>query len=185
MISRFSYWVNGKLYLSLGSQRWSKTLLELKGPTFKFDEKSNFKEIARDYEPTSEEIFNEVDDAFEKGLIGVDSMKSDEITFAGDGEPLVYLDTLLESASLIKESRHGVPLRVLTSGLVSSSNSEDVATSLKQAGIKHVSVALIADNPKSYHDLVKPTNGASFNDVCSFISIGVEAGTNNTFIFNS
>jgi hypothetical protein len=32
-----------------------------------------------------------------------------------------------------------------------------------------VSVALISDNPKQYQDIVNPTNGAGFGDVCNFI----------------
>ena len=175
MQRQIGYWLKGKLYLSVTAQKWSKNaLIDLRGPSFQMPKDSGFRRT--DYEPSVEEMVNEVENAFEKGLIEVDSMKSDEITFAGAGEPLIRLDDITEAATIIKESRHGVPLRVMTSGLILSKNAFDVATSLKQSGIKHLSVALMTDNPKLYQELVNPTNGASFNDVLSFVAVGVEAG---------
>jgi TatD family-associated radical SAM protein len=174
-----SYWLNGKLYLSVTKKLWSKAFVELKGPSFSFPKESGFSHLPNDKEPSAKQIFDVVQDAFDQNRITVDSMKADEITFAGYGEPLAKLDVITDAAKMIKESRHGVPLRVLTSGLVPAKNASNVISKLKQSGIKHLSVALMADNPKKYKEIVQPSNGCSFNDVCAFISTSVEAGNVN------
>jgi MoaA/NifB/PqqE/SkfB family radical SAM enzyme len=53
-------------------------------------------------------------------------MESEEITFAGMGEPLLRLNTLSNAAILIKDKRHGVPLRVKTNGLILAKDSSKV-----------------------------------------------------------
>jgi TatD family-associated radical SAM protein len=171
-----SYWLNGKLYLSVTNKLWCKPLLELKGSSFSFPKDSGFSLLPDGKEPSAKEIFEVVQDAFDQNRITVDSMKADEITFAGYGEPLARLDVITDSAKTVKESRHGVPLRVITSGLVPAKNASEVVSKLKQSGIKHLSVYLMADNPKKYKDIVQPANGCSFNDVCAFISTSVESG---------
>ena len=40
------------------------------------------------------------------------------ITFAGDGEPLLALETLVETVELLRVRRNGLPMRIVTSGLV-------------------------------------------------------------------
>lgn len=54
-------------------------------------------------------------------------------------------------------------------GLIFCANFQQVARLLKSSGIKQISVALISDNPKQYQDIVQPTNGLGFGDVCNFI----------------
>ncbi len=112
-------------------------------------------------------------------------MTSDEITFAGYGEPLLRLDCIGEVVRTIRDSRHGTRFRVKTNGLILTRDCNLVAQTLIESGLKHVSIALMADNPKLYHDIVKPTNGAGFGDVCSFTIACVEAGLflSNGFVF--
>lgn len=42
--------------------------------------------------------------------------------------------------------------------------------------MKLISIGLNADNPKLYNDIMKPTGGAAFGDVCSFVIACVEVG---------
>jgi TatD family-associated radical SAM protein len=175
-MKNISYWFNKKLYLTVTAQRWTKhSLLQLKGPSFHLPKEAEWVTTS-DYEPTAEELVKEVDDAFSKELIGVNSMKSDEITFGGIGDPLCRLDSITEAARTIKESRHGVPLRLMTFGLVPPPRVTEVVASLKESGIKNISVSLLADNPMVYNDLVGPTQGRAFTDVLNFITIAAENG---------
>jgi len=106
-------------------------------------------------------------------------MDSDEITFAGVGEPLLRMGVLTEAAMLIKEKRHGAQLRVKTNGLILSKDCDQVAKVLKSAGIESVSICLGSDNPTQYADLLRP-QGVGFGDMCSFVIACVESGLDVT-----
>eukprot|EP01036_Dinobryon_divergens_P034204 gene34204-44187_t len=138
-----------------------------KGPSFIMPSDSLFKPLFR--EPTAHEVVEEIDNAFNSGKIHITSMNSDEITFAGLGEPLLRLDTLADAAKLIKQKRHGVPLRLKTNGLVPSKFCDKTAEVLKDAGIDMISVSLLADNANDYNKIMNPQNSATFADVCSFV----------------
>lgn len=118
MIPGLSYWIRNKLYISLTNECISLSPISLRGPSFVMPNDSLFQPLFR--EPTAHEVVEEIDNAFNSGKINITSMDSDEITFAGLGEPLLRLDTLAEAAKLIKQKRHGVPLRLKTNGLVPS-----------------------------------------------------------------
>ena len=47
---------------------------------------------------------------------------------------------------------------------------------LKDAGIDMVSISLLSDNASDYNRIMKPQNGATFADVCSFIISCAEKG---------
>jgi len=123
-----TYFLKNKLYVALTNKCISASPLQLRGPSFVLPPNANFHLL--DEEPSSQDVFRAVDDAFEQGLIGVSSMDSDEITFAGVGEPLLRLDTLTEAATLILEQRHGAQLRLKTSGLILSRDCAKVSTQL-------------------------------------------------------
>ena len=117
-----------------------------------------------------------VDEAFDQGRITVLDMDSAPITFAGYGEPLLRPEVIYDTAQSIKEGRHGVPLRLETNGLVSLTQSLDVASRLKDSGIDHISIGLHAENPSQYQKLVQPLDKKGFGEVCSFVMACVEAG---------
>lgn len=124
-----TYFLKNKLYVALTNKCISVSPLGLRGPSFVLPPSANFHLLEE--EPSSHDIFKAVDDAFEQGLIGVSSMDSDEISFAGIGEPLLRLDTLTDAATLILEQRHGAQLRVKTSGLILSKDSAKVKYSIR------------------------------------------------------
>eukprot|EP01040_Poterioochromonas_malhamensis_P019587 gene19587-23173_t len=125
MTHKFSYWLSGKLYLNVTNRLVCKSPIALRGPSFQMPNSSGFAPLRDGFEPSAEEIFHEVDSLVSAGKVNVDSMRADPVTFAGDGEPLLRLNTICDAAGLIKESRHGLPLRLRTSGLVRGSDVED------------------------------------------------------------
>lgn len=111
-----TYVLRNKLYIALTNQCISASPLQLRGPSFQLPASANFHPL--EVEPTSGDVFQAVDNAFEDGLIEVSSMGSDEVTFAGIGEPLLRLDTMCQASEQILEHRHGAQLRVKTNGLI-------------------------------------------------------------------
>lgn len=116
-----SYWLKGKLYLALTNElNCGRSLLSIKGPSFQLPLESSFEKLPENSEPNLQQIFDIVDQAFEENKINVTSMDSDEITFAGFGDPLLRVNTLQQAIESIREKRHGVPFRVKTFGLFDS-----------------------------------------------------------------
>lgn len=171
-----SYWLRNKLYLSVTNRTTCIATPLLRGPSFSLPPDSGFELLPNGYEPSSDDLVKVVEDAFSVGQIGVDSMSSDDITFAGFGEPLLRLDCIEEVVRTVRDRRHGTRFRVKTNGLIKPADSEVVARALKDCGVKMVSIALIADNPKQYQEIAQPMNGRGFGDVCSFTIACVEAG---------
>ena len=126
MMKGVSYYLKGRLYLGLTNQCNSNTFMSLRGPSFKMPIESNFYPLSPNFEPNGIDIFNIVNEAFDDNKISVSSMDSDEITFAGLGEPLLRLNTLIEASKLILEKRHGAKLRVKTNGLILSKDCVNV-----------------------------------------------------------
>ncbi|CAM9160792.1 unnamed protein product [Ectocarpus fasciculatus] len=175
-----SYWLNGNLYVSVTNRVISASPVLLRGPSFVMPPESGFCKLEKggdeSVEPSIEEICEAVDHAFETGKVAVSSMDSEPVTFAGYGEPLLRLDCICDAVERIKEHRHGASVRVKTSGLILSSEGGMVANKLKEAGIERVSVSLVSDNPQQFQDIMQPSNGAKFGDVCSFIISCAEVG---------
>ncbi|RYG95759.1 radical SAM protein [archaeon] len=173
-IKGLTYWLNNRLYVAVTNKTNSMSPLAVRGPSFFLPASSGFE--ALEDEPDAVDIKHAVDLAFDQGKVGVTSMGSDEITFQGIGEPLLRRDVVMEAAQLIKESRHGVQLRLRTNGLIPESESFSLATNLKACGIKHVVVSLMTDNPKQYVDIMQPKNDLGFGEVCNFVMACVESG---------
>jgi len=132
-------------------------------------------------EPNAEEVHLAVENAYEtderKKISGMG--EDDEgVAFAGIvGEPLLALDVLLESAALIKETRHGVPLSLVTNGLVPDRDNEGTARKLGEVGIGAASVFLPTTDPKTYAAIMRPEDEQlNFGSVCDFISQLAAAG---------
>lgn len=127
-------------------------------------------------EPTSDMLVHAVDKAFEEGQVAVSDMDSAPITFAGFGDPLLRSDVLCDTARLIKEGRHGVPLRIKTLGLVGVNEGPDFASQLKESGIELISIGLHAESPPQHKKIVQSLGKEGFSEVCSFVMACVEAG---------
>ena len=114
--------------------------------------------------------------------------------FAGYGEPLLRLQAVTEAATLIRERRHGVPLRVVTTGLGDVGDVSDVASQLAGAGISAATVNLLAATPdaferrvsalsETYRELLGddakdalPVRAGAFGAVCTLVEALSEKG---------
>ena len=177
-IRGLTYWLRGNMYLSVTNQCNSTSAIDLRGPSFVMPSHSNFSKLDEDITlpVTAELLAQAVEDAFNNEQIVVSSMDAAQITFAGFGEPLLFPKLLCDAAVLIKENRHGVPLRIKTNGLIDPAVGLQVSTQLKESGFDKISIALISDNPKQYASIMQPTGNRTFSDVCCFVESCVEVG---------
>ena len=199
------YWLGNAVYVSLTNRARGLALAASRGPSFSIPEHSGFAPL--ETEPTVADVVSAVKHAYDTDprkenttFKRADGLEVDPgIVFAGLGDPLLRLDTLLEATAAIRDA--GAPLspevkvRVSTNGLVPSAASASVAARLRDAGIDEVTVALNAADPAAYaafmlHAPSYPTryfgsaaaavgdvDGLGFGDACAFIGALAEGGT--------
>lgn len=80
-------------------------------------------------------------------------------------------DTVLQATELIKERRHGVPIRLSTTGLGLDDPDGTAPRKLAEAGIDTVSIFLPTADPNKYQSLMK----ASLGMPCNFMSACADA----------
>ncbi|GBG27471.1 Hypothetical Protein FCC1311_036932 [Hondaea fermentalgiana] len=175
------YWLGSKLYLGVTNRCNAVPIIVQRGPSFSMPEDSGFAKLPEDEEePTAQDMFEAVDNAYasdpRKKMIGMG--ENDEgVTFAGYGEPLLRLDTILEAAQIIRETRHGVPLRIKTNGLMPGGDNASAAQQLAAAGIKSASVFLPGADPNTFAKFAQAESPElNFGMVCDFIGQLSEAG---------
>jgi hypothetical protein len=176
----FAYWLgNNRLYLSVTRQHAVQpdkpfaTLFHARGPKF------SLPNLPTDYEPSAQEMFDAVEDAYTNddrkvsaGALGMG--EADEgIVFAGTGEPLLRLDRVLEAAQLIKEARHGVPLRLSSTGLGSRKDAGPTTSQLFESGIEHLSLFVYSADTKEY---AAHMGGFGLSEACNFSVLASEQG---------
>ncbi len=181
-----SYWLGTKLYVSLTDRvtlSGTSTLLSLRGPGFKMPAESCFQPLGAHPEPSAEEIAAVVDSAYAsdpRKIVGGMGEEDTGVTFAGLGEPLLRWQELSEASALILERRHGIPLRVKTSGILPPDVvSAQVLENLVDAGVGFISVSLPAANPKAYSEAMRldeKSGSRVFGGVCDFISQAALSG---------
>jgi hypothetical protein len=181
-----SYWLGSKLYVSV-TDRVARpglaTLLSLRGPGFRMPGESGFAPLGGE-EPSAEQVAAVVDAAYASDpRKAVGGMGEDDtgVTFAGLGEPLVRLDEVARAARLVLERRHGVPLRVKTSGVLPADGGsvEAAVAELQDAGIGFLSVSLPAAEPRRWARAMQvgEDQGARlFGGVCDLVSQAAAAG---------
>jgi len=127
-------------------------------------------------EPSLEEVIAEIKAKVNKILIN-------EFVFCGIGEPLIYLDKVLDITKYIK-SEYKKPVRINTNGqayvLYPKRN---VVKLLEQAGVDSVSISLNTTNDKAYKMLHRPKHGQVFPELISFIKDCSSSNINTTATF--
>jgi len=108
------------------------------------------------------------------------------VVFAGGGEPLLRVKTLIETVNIIAAKQNGIAFRINTNGLVDSETTQLLLDSgvialgdrdfRRETRIASVSVALPCHDVPTFELLSKPEGGKGFRDVCNFICLLVEAG---------
>ncbi len=83
--------------------------------------------------------------------------KYDEIVYCGYGEPTIRIDTLLETAKVLKE-KYKKPIRINTNGQGSLINKRNIAPLFKHI-IDTVSISLNAADAESYEKMCLPVYG--------------------------
>jgi 4Fe-4S single cluster domain len=150
------------------------------------DEEEEEEESAR--RPTADELWEEIRPRLQQD-------PSLQVVFAGEGEPLLRLSTLLRLAQCIKQESSKSALRITTNGLVPeletlgtpSDNHETLETatarSLAGAGVRSLSVALMTHDPDQYEEIMQPVDTADNPDrrrphdrVCDMIRASLAAG---------
>lgn len=170
IMNGLSYLQQGRLTLQSGSELPSnQSLLNLAGQN----------EVAERLiaAPTAEQVLDAIELAYQQNYEQAASTEFElqGIAFAGIGDPLLAMDLLTTVLPVLKNRRHGVPITLLTYGLVPASKAAAVCQQLMQLGVEQLEVFLPAANPPAYQQLVQPKTG-SFSDVCQFIHSAAESG---------
>lgn len=98
----------------------------------------------------------------------------DSVVIAGEGEPTLRLDDLLDLAQQLHRRNAKIPIRLITNGLVTTRL--NVAQTLAEHGVSKVSVALMTADAHQYQQLMQPTVQNAHETVCKFIQQSIQAG---------
>ncbi|CAM5226005.1 hydrolase TatD [Alishewanella longhuensis] len=127
--------------------------------------------------PTAASLLAELEQAYSQGYEQHASTEFElqGIAVAGSGDPLLHLDLLAEVLPAFKAQRHGVPVTLVTYGLVTPAEAEALCQQLLALEVEKLEVYLPAANPPAYQHAVKPRQ-FGFAEVCQFIHTAAEAG---------
>lgn len=127
--------------------------------------------------PNAKQVLDAIEYAYQKKYEHEASTEFElqGIAFAGVGDPLLAMDLLSNVLPELKSKRHGVPITLITFGLVPAAKATRLCQQLMQLGVEQLEVFLPAANPPAYQQLVQPHAG-NFNDVCQFIHCAAETG---------
>lgn len=122
-----------------------------------------------------EPSFEEIKSAYEK----YDKSGCEEAVFCGYGEPTARVETLLQTAELIRETSD-MKIRINTNGLVRLIH-KDFDISRFKGLADSISVSLNAPNAKRYFEVTKPSFGEpAFDEMlkfsCDVKNLGIKTG---------
>lgn len=128
-------------------------------------------------EPTAQQLLDAAEQAYQAGYEQQASTEFElqGLAFAGIGDPLLQLDLLSQVLPAFKRQRHGVPVTLVSYGLVSPSEAAALCQQLLELEVEKLEVYLPATNPPAYQQAVKPIQ-LGFSEVCQFIHTASEAG---------
>lgn len=127
--------------------------------------------------PTAASLLAELEQVYSQGY---EQRASNEfelqgIAVAGSGDPLLHLDLLAELIPAFKAQRHGVPVTLITYGLVAPAEAAALCQQLLALEVEKLEVYLPAANPPAYQQAVKPKQ-FGFAEMCQFIHTAADAG---------
>ena len=128
-------------------------------------------------EPTAQQLLDATEQAYQAGYEQQASTEFElqGLAFAGIGDPLLQLDLLSQVLPAFKRQRHGVPVTLISYGLVAPSEAVALCQQLLELEVEKLEIYLPATNPPAYQQAVKPTQ-LGFSEVCQFIHTASEAG---------
>lgn len=127
--------------------------------------------------PTAQQLLAAAEHAYQAGY---EQHASNEfelkgLAIAGIGDPLLHLDILAQLLPEFKSQRHGVPVTLVTYGLVNASDASALCQQLIALEVEKLEIYLPATNPPAYQQMVKPSQHG-FSEVCQFIHTASMAG---------
>ena len=127
--------------------------------------------------PTAQQLLAAAEQAYQAGYEQGASTEFElqGLALAGIGDPLLHMDLLAEFLPAFKAKRHGVPVTLVSYGLVAPSDALALCQQLMALEIEKLEIYLPASNPPAYQQAVKPTQ-LGFSEVCQFIHTVSEAG---------
>ena len=127
--------------------------------------------------PTAQQLLDTAEQAYQAGYEQNASTEFElqGLAIAGIGDPLLQLELLNEFLPAFKAKRHGVPVTLVSYGLVAPSDALALCQQLMALEVEKLEIYLPASNPPAYQQAVKPTQ-LGFSEVCQFIHTASEAG---------
>lgn len=127
--------------------------------------------------PTPPQLLDAAEQAYQQGYEqqAATEFELQGLAMAGIGDPLLHLGVLSEFLPAFKAKRHGVPITLVTYGLVDAQQAPAICQQLLELEVERLEVYLPASNPPAYQQAVKPTQ-FGFSEVCQFIHTASEAG---------
>ena len=128
-------------------------------------------------EPTVEQLLDCAEQAYQAGYEQGASTEFElqGLAIAGIGDPLLHMDLLAEFLPAFKAKRHGVPVTLVTYGLVAPNAAPALCQQLMALEVEKLEIYLPATNPPAYQQAVKPTQ-LGFSELCQFIHTASDAG---------
>jgi len=168
--SPYHYFDNQRLTLQSGNcLPAAQSLLQLAGNT------QLLAQLAA--EPGVQQLLDATEQAYQAGYEQQASTEFElqGLGFAGIGDALLHMDLLAEFLPAFKAKRHGVPVTIVSYGLVAPNEAPALCQQLIELEIEKLEIYLPATNPPAYQQAVKPIQ-LGFSDVCQFIHTASEAG---------
>jgi hypothetical protein len=127
--------------------------------------------------PTVQQLLDAAEQAYQQGYEqhAATEFELQGLAIGGIGDPLLHVEVLNEFLPAFKAKRHGVPITLVTYGLVDAQQAPAICQQLLELEVERLEVYLPAANPPAYQQAVKPTQ-FGFSEVCQFIHTAAEAG---------
>lgn len=168
--SPYHYFEQQRLMLQCGSRLpAAQSLLQLAGNS------QLLAQLAA--EPDAQQLLDATEQAYQAGYEQQASTEFElqGLAIAGIGDPLLQPDLLAAFLPAFKTKRHGVPVTLVTYGLVPPNEAAALCQQLLELEVEKLEIYLPASNPPAYQQVVKPIQ-LGFSDVCQFIHTASEAG---------
>ncbi|MBZ9611647.1 hydrolase TatD [Rheinheimera maricola] len=127
--------------------------------------------------PTASQLLAAAEQAYQAGYEqhATTEFELRGLAIAGMGDPLLHLDMLAVLLPAFKAKRHGVPVTLVTYGLVAANAAPALCQQLLALEVEKLEIYLPVTNPPAYQQTVKPTQ-LGFSELCQFIHTAAEAG---------
>ncbi|KKO44988.1 hydrolase TatD [Arsukibacterium ikkense] len=127
--------------------------------------------------PTAQQLLAAIEQAYQAGYEQQASTEFElqGLAIAGVGDPLLHTALLAQLLPAFKAQRHGVPVTLVSYGLVAPAGAPALCQQLTELGVEKLELYLPATNPPAYQQAVHPTQHG-FSELCQFIHTASDAG---------